>query len=74
MDAYPTYYNPPMYLSSTMSVPSNTFSMIGPQLRPGLSYRENQFYGLGYPLYGTPSQGGNIYPNSNNPYPTAFSS
>jgi hypothetical protein len=25
MGAYPTYYTPPMYLSSAMSVPSNTF-------------------------------------------------
>jgi hypothetical protein len=74
MGAYPTYYTPPMYLSSTMSVPSNTFSMIGPQLPLGLSYGENQFYGSGYPLYGIPSQGDNIYPHPNNPYPTSVSS
>jgi hypothetical protein len=74
MGAYPTYYTPPMYLSSAMSVPSNTFSMTGPQVPPGLSYGENQFYGSGYPLYGTPSQGGNIYPHSNNSYPTSVSS
>jgi hypothetical protein len=74
MGTYPTYYTPPMYLSSAMSVSSNTFSMTGPQLPPGLSYGENQFYGSGYPLYGTPSQGGNIYPHSNNPYPTSVSS
>jgi hypothetical protein len=67
MGAYPTYYNPPMYLSSTMSVPSNTFSMTGPQVPPG------QFYGSSYPLYGTPSQGGNIYPHSNSSYPTPVS-
>jgi hypothetical protein len=73
MGAYPTYYPTPMYLLSAMSVPSNTFSMTGPQLPPGLSYGENQFYGLGYPLYGIPSQGGNIYPHSNNPYPTLVS-
>jgi hypothetical protein len=48
MSIFPTYYTPPMYLSSTMSVPSNTFSMTGPQLPPGISYGENQFYGLGY--------------------------
>ena len=48
--------------------------MTGHQLPPGLSYGENQFYGSGYPLYGTPSQGGNIYPHSNNPYPTSVSS
>jgi hypothetical protein len=30
MGAYPTYYTPPMYLSSSMSIPSNTFSMTGP--------------------------------------------
>jgi hypothetical protein len=74
MGAYPTYYTPPMYLFSTMSVPSNNFSMTGPQVPPGLSYGENQFYSSGYPLYGTPSQGGNIYPHSNNPYPTSVSS
>jgi hypothetical protein len=27
MGSYPTYYTPSMYLSSSMSVPSNTFSM-----------------------------------------------
>jgi hypothetical protein len=74
MGAYPTYYTPPMYLSSTMSIPSNTFSMTGPQVPPGLSYGENQFYGSGYPLYGTPSQGGNIYPHLNNPYPNSVCS
>jgi hypothetical protein len=74
MGAYPTYYPPPMYLSSAMSVPLNIFSMTSPQLPPGLSYGENQFYGSGYPLYGTPSQGGKRYPHSNNPYPTSVSS
>jgi hypothetical protein len=74
MGAYPTYYPPPMYLLSTMSFPSNTFSMTGPQLPPGLSYGENRFYGLFYPLYGTTSQGGNIYPHSNDPYLTSVSS
>jgi hypothetical protein len=73
MGAYPTYYPPPMYLSSAMSVPSNTFSMAGPQVPPGLPYGENEFYNSGYPLYGTPLQGGNIYPHSNNPYPTSLS-
>ena len=71
MGAYPTYYTPPMYLLFTMSVPLNTFSMTGPQLPPGISYGENQFYGSGYPLYGIPSQGGNIYPHLNNSYPTS---
>jgi hypothetical protein len=55
MGTYPTYYAPSMYLSSAMSVPSNTFSMTSPQVPQGISYGENQFYGLGYPLYGTPS-------------------
>jgi hypothetical protein len=72
MGAYPTYYTPPMYLSSAMIVPSNTFSMISPQVPTGLSYGENQFYGSSYPLYGTPSQGGNIYPHSNNSYHTSI--
>jgi hypothetical protein len=63
-----------MYLLSTMSIPLNTFSITGPQVPLGLSYGENQFYGLGHPLYGTPSQGGNIYPHSNNYYPTSISS
>jgi hypothetical protein len=74
MGAYPTYYTPPMYLSSAMLVPLNMFSMTGPQLPPGLSYGENQFYGSVYPLYGIPSLGGNIYPHSNNPHPTSVSS
>jgi hypothetical protein len=55
-----------------MSVPLNTFSMESPHVSPDVSYRENQFYGLGYPLHGSPSQGGNIYPHSNNPYHTSF--
>jgi hypothetical protein len=62
-----------MYLLSSMPVPPNTFSMTGPQVPLGISYGENQFYGLGYPLYGTPSQGDNIYPHSNNYYPTSVS-
>jgi hypothetical protein len=74
MGAYPTYYTPPIYLSFAMSFLSNTFSMTGSQLPPGLSYGENQFYGSRYPLYGTPLQGGNIYPHLNNPYPTSVSS
>jgi hypothetical protein len=74
MGAYSTYYTPSMYPSSTMSVPSNTFPMTGPHVSPGISYGENQFYGSGYPLYGTPSQGGNIYPHSNSPYHTSISS
>jgi hypothetical protein len=44
MGTYPSYYTPPMYLSSTMTVPLNTFSMTGPQVPPGLSYGENRFY------------------------------
>jgi hypothetical protein len=32
MGTYPTYYAPSMYLSSAMLVPSNTFSMTGPQV------------------------------------------
>jgi hypothetical protein len=74
MGSHPMYYPPPMYISSSMSVPSNTFSMIGPQVPPGISYGENQFYGSGYPLYGTPSQWGNIYPHLNHSYPTLVSS
>jgi hypothetical protein len=74
MGAYSTYYTPSMYPSSTMSVPSNTFPMVGPHVSPGISYRENQFYGSGYPLHGTPSHGGNIYPHLNSPYHTSVSS
>jgi hypothetical protein len=55
MGAYSTYYTPPMYPSSSMSVPSNTFPMTGPHVSPGISYGENHFYDSGYPLYGTPS-------------------
>jgi hypothetical protein len=65
---YSTYYTPPMYPLSTMSVPSNTFPMTSPHVSPSVSYGENQFYGSRYPLYGTPSQGGNIYLHLNSPY------
>jgi len=71
MGTYPTYYAPSTHMSSAMLVPSNTFSMTGPQIPPGISYGENQCYGLSYPLYGTPSQRGNIYHHSNNSYPTS---
>jgi hypothetical protein len=67
------YYTLPMYLSSAMSIPLNTSSAPGPQVPPGLPYGESQFYNSGYPPYGTPSQGGNIYPHSNNSYPTSIS-
>jgi hypothetical protein len=67
------YYTPTMYLSSSMSVPLNTFSTPGPHVPRGLLYGENQFYNLGYPPYGTPSQGGSIYPHLNNSYPTFVS-
>jgi hypothetical protein len=73
MGSYPTYYSPSMYLSFSMLVPLNTFSMIGPQVPLVISYGENQFYGSGYPLYVTPSQGSNIYNHSNNSYPTSVS-
>jgi hypothetical protein len=72
MGAYSTYYTSSMYPPSTMSVPLNTFSMVSPHVSPGVSYGENQFYGSGYPLHGSPSQGGNIYPHSNNPYHTSI--
>jgi hypothetical protein len=71
MSDYSTYYTPSMYPSSTMSVPSNTFSMVSPHVSPGVSYGENQFYGSGYLLHRSSSQGGNIYPHSNNPYHTS---
>jgi hypothetical protein len=74
MGTYPTYYAPSMYLSSSMSIPLNTFSMTGPKVPPGISHGENQFYGLRYPIYGTPSQGGNIYHHSKNYYLTSFPS
>jgi hypothetical protein len=74
MGAYSTYYTPSLYPSSTMLIPSNTFPMTGPHVSLVVSYRENQFYGLGYPLHGTPSQGGNLYPHLNSPYHTLVSS
>jgi hypothetical protein len=74
MENYSTYYTPSMYPSSTMPVPTNTFPMVGPHISPSLSYRGNRFYGSGYPLHETPSHGGNIYPNLNNPYDTFVSS
>ena len=72
--AYSTHYTQSVYLSSTMSVPLNTFPMTGPHASLGISYEENQFYGLGHPLHGTPSQGGNLYPHLNSPYQTSISS
>jgi hypothetical protein len=76
MGGYYTYYTPSMYPSSTMpvSVPMNNFPMEGPHISLGISYRGNQFYGSGYPIHGTHSHGGNIYPHLNNPYHTFVSS
>jgi hypothetical protein len=74
MGTYPTYYALSIHLSSSMLVPSNTFSMTGLQIPPSISYGENQFYGLRYPLYGAPSQGGNTYHHSSNYYPTSVPS
>jgi hypothetical protein len=73
MGGYPTYYTPFVYPSSAMPVPTNTFPMEGPHISPGLAYRGNQFYGLGYPLHETPSHEGNLYPHSNNLYHTFVS-
>jgi hypothetical protein len=74
MCGYSTYYTPYVYPSSSIIVPMNTFSMAGPHISSGLSYEGNHFYGSGYPLYKTPSHGGNIYPHLNNPYHTFVSS
>ena len=74
MGAYSTYYTPSMYSSSAMLIHSNTFPMLGPHVSLSILYGENQFYSLGYPLYRTPSQGGNIYPHLNSPYHTSISS
>jgi hypothetical protein len=74
MGAYSTYYTASMYPTPVVLVPSNTYSMVSPRVSLGISYSENQFYGSGYPLHGTPSQGETIYPHSNNPYHTFVSS
>jgi hypothetical protein len=74
MGSYSTYYSPYKYRSFSMSVPSNTFPMTDTHVSLGVSYGEKQFYGAGYPLYGTPSQGGNIYPHLNSHYHTSISS
>jgi hypothetical protein len=74
MGSYSTYHTPSLYPSSAMTVPLNTFPMESPTISPSLSYGENQFYGSGYPLHGTPSQGGNIYPHLNDPYHILVSS
>jgi hypothetical protein len=58
MGSYSTI-TPHLCILHSMSVPSNTFPMTGPHVSLSISYGENQFYGLGYPLHGTPSQGGN---------------
>jgi hypothetical protein len=73
MGAYSTHYTPSVYPLSTMLVPSNTFPMTGPHVSLGISYGENQFYSLGYPIYGSPSQGGNLHPHFNSPYHTFVS-
>jgi hypothetical protein len=69
-----TYYTPSVYPSSVMKNPTNNFPMVGPHLSSSISYGRNQFYGSGYPLHETPSDGGNIYPHLNNPYHTSISS
>jgi hypothetical protein len=74
MASYSTYYTPSMYPPSVVSVPLNTFSVASPHISLGVSHGQNHFYDLGYPLYGTPSQGGNIYHHSNIPYHTFVSS
>jgi hypothetical protein len=74
MGGYSTYYTPSMYPSSAMPVPTNTLPMAGPHMSSSISYGGNQFYGMGYPLHGTPSHGGNTYPHLNNPYHTFVSS
>jgi hypothetical protein len=68
MSGYSTYYMPSMYPLSTMTIPMNTFSMESPHMSSGISYRGNQFYGMSYPLHGTHSHRGNIYPHLTNPY------
>jgi hypothetical protein len=74
MGSYSNNYTPPMFPSSTMLNLSNTCPMTSPHISPGTSYEENQLYDSSYPLYGTPSQAGNIYLHSNNPYHTFVSS
>jgi hypothetical protein len=74
MGGYCTYYTPYLYPSSTMSVPSNTFPMIGPHVSPGVSYGENLFYGSSNPLHETPSQWGKLYTHLNSSYHTSISS
>jgi hypothetical protein len=74
MGGYYTYYTSLVYSSSSMPVPMNTFPMEVPHISSSISYRGNQFYGIGYPLNRNPSHGGNIYPHLNNSYHTFVSS
>jgi len=74
MGGYSTYYTPSVYPSSAISVPTKTIPIAGLHMSFGISYGGNQFYGTSYPLHGTPSHGGNIYPHLNNPYHTSVSS
>jgi hypothetical protein len=74
MGVYSTYYTPSMYPPSAMTFPLNDFFVETLHISPGVSHGENPFYGSGYPLYGTPSQGGNIYHYSNISYHTSVSS
>jgi hypothetical protein len=68
MGGYSTYYTPSVYPSFAMPVPMRTFPMVGLYISSCILYRVNQFYGSVYPLYETPSHGGNIYSHLNNPY------
>jgi hypothetical protein len=71
---HPTYYNPSIYPSSVMSVPTNAFSMADLHLSSGVSSVGSQFYSIGNPLHKVPLFGGNIYPHMSNPCHVAFSS
>jgi hypothetical protein len=73
MGGYYTYYTPSLYPPSAMPVPTNSLPMASPHTSCGISYGRNKFYYMGYPLHGTLSHGGNIYPHLTHPYHTFVS-
>jgi hypothetical protein len=67
MGASSAYYASSTYPSSALSVPMNTFPMKNLHPSSSISYEGSQFYGMSYPLHESPSSGGNVYPQPNNP-------
>jgi hypothetical protein len=74
MGGYSTYYTPSVYPSSCYASSYEHSSHGGSPYVLWYFIQRESFYGMGYPLHGTPSHGGNIYPHLNNPYHAFVSS